>query len=125
MKAKWYDRKVISTINYALRGAEERAAKLVAMKAKSTTMFTDRSGILRRSIRATDQPPPDAHIKRGWFVLAGGRGSWGDAWYAPKVELGWVHAAARPFMKAAKAASLGGVKLIFMSIFGKGARFRK
>ena len=125
MRAKWNDKAVMTAINYGLRGGEKRAAKLVAMRAKSSTLFTDRSGALRRSIRATSQPPLDARVKKGWFVVAGGRGFWGDAWYAPKVELGWKNASARPFMKAARNASLGRIKLIFTSIFGKGARLRR
>ncbi|MCK5605438.1 hypothetical protein KAR91_26335 [Candidatus Pacearchaeota archaeon] len=121
MRAKWNDKAVMTAINYGLRGGEKRAAKLVAMRAKSSTLFTDRSGTLRRSIRAVKS----RYKGGGWLVMAGGRGFWGDAWYAAKVELGWSNASARPFLRGARVASLGRIRLIFTSIFGRGARFRK
>jgi len=111
----------MAAIDYALRGGEKRAAKLVALRAKSSSLFTDRSGALRRSIRDVKS----RYKRGGWLVMAGGRGTWGDAWYAPKVELGWSKAAARPFLRNAKAACVGRIRLLFTSIFGRGARFRR
>ena len=111
MRVKWRDREVMAAINYGLRGGEKRAAKLIALRAKSSTLFTDRTGTLRGSIRAVKSRYKDG----GWLIMAGSRGTWGDAWYAPKIELGWSKASARPFLRSAKAASLGRLKLIFKS----------
>ena len=120
MRAKWFDREVVAAINYALHKGEKQAARIIAVKARSTTRFADRSGTLRGSIRAAKS----RYKGGGWLVIAGGRGSWGDAWYAPKVELGWVKASARPFMKDARNASIGRLRALFKGIFGGGARLR-
>ena len=125
MKVKWRDREVVAAIQLALKRGEKRSAILISTRAKASTLFVDRTNALRNSIRYTHKPPSDARVKKGWFVMAGGKGVWGDAWYAPKVELGWKNASARPFMKAARNANIGRMKLIFKSIFGRGARLRR
>lgn len=125
MKIQWHGDKVMKAINTVTMTGEERIARLIARDAKATTVFKDISGTLRNSIRYTNQRPQGARLP-GWFVLAGGRGSWGDAWYAPKVELGWGKGKARPrpFMKTAGERNKSQAKSIFKALFGSGAKLR-
>ena len=118
MKIQWLGRQVMEAIKKATGTSETATARLIASDAKSSRLFKDRSGALRKSIRVVDSRFRDG----GKLVMAGGRGPWGDAWYAPKVELGWKDASARPFMRSAKERAKGRARRIFKSTFGPGTR---
>ena len=118
MRVKWYGRQVVEAVRKATGRSEEATARLIATDARASGLFHDRTGALRRSIRVADSRFKDG----GKLVMAGGRGPWGDAWYAPKVELGWKGASARPFMRTAKERARGRMRRIFLTNFGRGAR---
>ena len=118
MKLEWFGEKVMKAIRVATGTCEETVARMIVSDAKASGSFRDRTGALRRSIRMADSKYKDG----GKLVMAGGRGPWGDAWYAPKVELGYKGASARPFLRPAKERARSRARRIFIGVFGTGAR---
>ena len=51
MRVAWYDKKVMAKIEKEAAKDAEKSAHLVARTARHTTLFKDRTGTLRRSIR--------------------------------------------------------------------------
>lgn len=77
-------------------------AKVVATRARATTAFKDKTGTLRRSIRAKKSRYPDG----GAIVSAG-------APHSHLIEFGHKGAAARPFLRPALDQSLDEARLMF------------
>lgn len=115
MRVDWNDKAVMAKINKEAGKDAEEAASMVARTARHTRLFKDISGDLRKSIRVDSYP--DKREKN--LVVAGGKGPWGDAWYAPMVHLGHRigktgrHASARPFLWRAVDANRAFIKAVF------------
>ena len=108
----------MKAIRKATDTSEKITARSIASDARGSGLFKDKTGALRKSIRVVDSKFKDG----GQLVMAGGRGPWGDAWYGPKVELGWKGASARPFLRTAKERAKGKAKRVFKAGFGPGAK---
>ena len=114
VRVVWHDKEVMKKIDKEVAKDAEKAARLVLRSARHTTLFKDRKGTLRKSMRVIK-----SKFKGGGFlVVAGGRGFWGDAWYAAKVHLGYRpkgggHVSPRPFLWRAVDANRRFIKAAF------------
>lgn len=81
-RIEWNAESVIRAIEGAVEVASKKGAKKVAATARR--LIDDKSGALSESVRVKKSKFKDG----GYVVLVGGKGSWGDAWWAPFVELG-------------------------------------
>ena len=115
MRVDWNDKMVMAKINKEVSQDAEKSARMVARTARHTRLFKDSSGSLRNSIRVVKSKFKGG----GWLVIAGGKGGWGDAWYAAKVHLGHRigktgrHASPRPFLWRAVDINRAFIKTMF------------
>lgn len=91
IKFNWYNKEVFVAIENIISDVEEEAADSVMKTAivlcpesvkEKNDKYGNKKGTLKKSIRKYKS------THGGYIVMAGGKGAWGDAYYASFVELG-------------------------------------
>jgi len=93
MRLEWNDEEVLRDIGKITGKVTKEGAKKVVRDArrycpKEKTGKTDKWGNRPGSLRASIRIQKSKFKGGGYLVIAGGKGFWGDAFYAPFVELG-------------------------------------
>ena len=93
MKLEWNDEEVLRDIGKITAKVTKEGAKKVMRDARrycpvEKTGKADKWGNRPGSLRASIRIQKSKFKGGGYLVVAGGKGSWGDPFYAPFVELG-------------------------------------
>jgi len=92
-RIEWNDESVIRAIEGAVKVATKEGAKKVAATARrlcpvEKTGKQDKWGNRPGSLKASIRVEKSKFKNGGYLVKVGGKGAWGDPFYAPFVELG-------------------------------------
>jgi HK97 gp10 family phage protein len=119
MRLDWYDKQFLKLLDKKLEiatrnGAEEVADEMrrrcpVSRFERAGNKYGNRPGTLRDSIRVKKSRYPEG----GHMVLIGGKGPWGDAFYASFVIFGTAYIDKNLFPHKALAAKRGAIQRQF------------
>ena len=93
LKIEWNAKRITDKVRANINIAEKQLADKVVSDAQH--LCPTKEGVLKNSIRSVEGK------YGGYLVIAGGIGDWGDAFYAPFIELGTHNTMSKPFLKPA------------------------